>query len=96
MIGARKKMDENGLDVAGLRRRRIWVRAQRNPEKNAAERMRTKPGREKEASPLTMRITPQVMTVIMVMRMMDGCSRWNTKAKSKTKARDEDLTMAVG
>ena len=43
MTGARKKMLLKGLLVAGLRRRRICVRAQRKPEKKAEEMMRMKP-----------------------------------------------------
>src|SRR5215469_12310958 len=35
IAGVRKKSVENGLDVAGCRSRRIWVRAHLKPEKNA-------------------------------------------------------------
>ena len=94
MIGARKKIDENGLEVAGLRRRRICVRPQRKPEKKAAEMTRTKPRAEKSTSPKTIIITPMVIVAIMATRRQEGVSRRKMKANMRTKAREEDLHIA--
>ena len=43
MTGARKKMEENGFAVAGLRRSRIWVKDQRKPDEQAETMTRMKP-----------------------------------------------------
>jgi len=94
MMGARKKIDEKGLEVAGLRRRRICVRPQRKPEKKAAEMTRTKPRAEKSTSPKTIMITPTVMVAIMATRRHEGVSSRKMKANMSTKARDEDLHIA--
>jgi hypothetical protein len=94
MMGARKKIEEKGLDVAGLRRRRICVRAQRKPEKKAAEMTRVKPRMENFTSPATIIITPAVMVAMMAIRRMEGVSRRKQKAKRRTKAREEDLHIA--
>uniref|UniRef100_A0A1Y1KR47 Uncharacterized protein n=1 Tax=Photinus pyralis TaxID=7054 RepID=A0A1Y1KR47_PHOPY len=93
MTGDRKKMLEKGLEVAGLRRSRICVRAHRSPEKNAAEMTRKKPPNLNSTSPNTIRMTPNVIVAMMATRRQVGVSRRNTKAKSRTKARDEDLHM---
>jgi hypothetical protein len=42
MTGARKKMEENGFAVAGLRRSRIWVKDQRKPDEQAETMTRMK------------------------------------------------------
>jgi hypothetical protein len=91
MIGVRKNMVANGLEVAGWRRRRIWVKAQRKPEKKAEEMIRTKPRASKAVSPATIMITPAVMVAIMRMSFHDGASSRKTKAKRSTKAKAEDL-----
>ncbi len=96
MIGARKKIEENGFDVAGLRSRRIWVSAQRKPEKNAAEMTRMKPRSEKATSPDTIMMTPTVIVAMIRTSFTDGISRRKRKAKRRTKARAEDLHMAGG
>src|SRR5687768_8887361 len=95
MTGVRKKMLEKGLDVAGFRRRRIWVRAQRKPAKKAAEMTRTKPPTSNCTSPNTIRTTPIVMVAIMATRRQVGCSRRKAKANSRTNASDDDLHMAT-
>lgn len=87
-------MEENGLAVAGLRRRRICVRPQRKPEKKAAEMTRMKPRVLKETSPATIIITPMVIVNIMATRRQEGISRRKRKAKQRTKAREEDLHIA--
>lgn len=95
MTGARNKIDEKGLEVAGLRRRRIWVSDQRKPEDAAADMTRTKPRASKEVSPATIMITPTVMVVMMAASFQEGFSRRNRKAKRSTKPRTEDLHIAV-
>lgn len=94
-MGARKKMLLNGLLVAGFRRRRIWVSAQRKPEKKAAAMTRMKPITSKAASPATIMMTPMVIVAIIRMSLMDGDSRRKRNAKQRTKAREEDLHMAL-
>lgn len=87
-------MLENGFEVAGLRNRSIWVRAQRKPLKNAAEMTRMKPRAEKATSPATIITTPAVIVAMMATRRQDGLSRRKRKAKRRTKASAEDLHMA--
>ena len=94
MTGARKKIDEKGLDVAGFRRRRICVRPQRKPEKKAADITRMNPSIENSTSPATIMITPKVMVAMIATKRHEGISRRNRKAKIRTKARDEDLHIA--
>lgn len=88
-------MDENGFEVAGLRRSRICVRPQRKPEKKAADMMRMKPNTENLTSPATIIITPAVMVAMMAMRRHEGVSRRKRKANNRTKAREEDLHIAA-
>ena len=95
MTGARKKIEENGLEVAGLRRSRICVSAQRNPEKNAAEMTKMNPRMEKATSPKTIIITPRVMVEMIATRRQEGDSRRKANAKRRTKAREDDLHIAV-
>jgi hypothetical protein len=95
MTGARKKMEENGFAVAGLRRRRICVRDQRNPEEQAEAMTRIKPRAWKAASPATIMTTPRVMIKMMTTRRHDGCSRRNKKAKIRTNPSADDLHIAV-
>jgi hypothetical protein len=94
ITGARKKMEEKGLDVAGLRRRRTWVRDQRRPDRADAVMTRMKPRTLKCASPATIIITPTVMMEMMPTRRHVGCSRRKMKANIRTKAREDDLHMA--
>lgn len=94
MTGVRKKMLENGLEVAGLRSRRIWVRPQRKPEKKAAEMIRTKPSRSKLTSPATIMMTPAVMVAMMATSLHVGASSLKRKANIRTKASEEDLHIA--
>lgn len=89
-------MEEKGFDVAGFRRRRIWVRPQRKPEKNAADMTRMKPIAEKSTSPATIITTPAVIVAIMATRRQEGFSSRKMKAKIRTKAKAEDLHIAVG
>ena len=95
MTGARKKMLLNGLLVAGFRRSRICVSAQRKPEKKAEEMMRKKPRAWKAVSPATIMMTPIVMVAMMRISLTEGVSRRNRKAKRSTKAKAEDLHIAV-
>ena len=94
IMGARKKMLLKGLLVAGFRRSRICVRAQRKPEKNAAAITSMKPMASKAASPATIIMTPTVMVVIIRTSFMEGDSRRKRKANMRTKAREEDLHIA--
>ena len=96
VTGVRKKRVEKGLEVAGLRRRRIWVSAQRKPEKKAERMIRMKPSRLKKVSPATIMTTPAVMVRIMRISFRDGVSRRKIKAHRRTKARAEDLHIAMG
>lgn len=84
----------NGLLVAGLRKRRICVRAQRKPEEKAAEMTRTKPRALNAVSPATIMTTPIVIVAMMRINLTDGVSRRNRNAKRRTKASEEDLHMA--
>jgi hypothetical protein len=94
ITGARKKIEENGFEVAGLRRRRICVRPQRKPEKNAADITRMKPRAEKSTSPATIITTPPVMVAIMATSRHDGDSRRKRKANNNTNASEDDLHIA--
>ena len=94
VMGERKKMLEKGFEVAALRSKRIWVRAQRKPEKKAERRIRIKPRRLKAVSPATIITTPPVMVAIMRLSFQEGVSRRKMKAHRRTKARAEDLHMA--
>lgn len=88
-------MLEKGLEVAGLRRSRIWVRPQRKPEKKAARMTSMKPTTLKSTSPATIIITPAVMVIIMKTSFQDGVSRRKRKANPSTKARADDLHIAM-
>ena len=94
MIGARKKILLNGLLVAGFRRSKIWVKAQRKPEKKADEMMRMKPRMLKAVSPATIIMTPIVMVAMIRMSFIEGVSRRKINAKRRTKAKAEDLHIA--
>lgn len=83
-----------GLLVAGFRRRRICVRAQRKPEKKAAAMTRMKPIASNAVSPATIIMTPRVIVAIMRISFIDGDSRRKRNAKQRTKAREDDLHMA--
>lgn len=72
------------------------MRPQRKPEKKAADMTRMNPRMEKSTSPATIMITPRVMVRIMSTRRQEGISRRKRKAKRRTKAREEDLHIAVG
>jgi hypothetical protein len=95
MTGARKKIDENGLEVAGLRSRRIWVSDQRNPDDAEADMTRMNPRASKAVSPATIMIMPTVIVVIMAASFQEGFSRRKRKAKRRTKPRTEDLHIAI-
>lgn len=94
IIGARKKIVLNGLLVAGFRRSRICVKAQRKPEKNEAEMMRPKPRALKSVSPATIMMTPTVIVAMMSTSLIEGVSSRKRKAKSRIKAKAEDLHIA--
>ena len=70
------------------------MRAQRKPEKKAAEITRMKPRAEKLISPKTIITTPTIIVAIMATRRNDGVSRRKRNAKRSTKAREEDLHIA--
>lgn len=93
MIGARRKSVANGLEVAGCRSRRICVRAQRKPEKNADAMTSPNPATLKAVSPKTIITTPTVMVQMMRMSLTLGVSSLKRKAKAKTNANAEDLHM---
>ena len=94
MTGARKKILLKGLLVAGFLSNRIWVRAQRKPEKKAAKMTRMKPRILKAVSPATIMMTPIVIVVMITTSFTEGSSRRKRKAKARTKAREEDLHIA--
>lgn len=94
MTGARKNMPLNGLLVAGLRSRRIWVNDHRKPEKNDAEITRMNPRVLKAVSPATIITTPTVIAAMMRTNFIDGVSRRKRNAKIRMNARAEDLHMA--
>lgn len=81
--------------MAGLRRRRICVNPHRKPEKNAAEMMRTNPRGLKSTSPATIMMTPTVIVAIIATSFQEGTSSRKRNAKRRTKARAEDLHIAV-
>lgn len=94
ITGAKKKMLLKGLLVAGFRNKRICVKAQRNPEKNADEIISMKPSALKAVSPATIMITPMVMVAMIRINLIEGASMRKRKAKSRTKANAEDLHIA--
>ena len=94
MIGVRKKILLKGLLVAAFLNSKIWVSAQRKPEKNAELMIRRKPRASNAVSPATIITTPTVMVNIMRQRVIEGDSRRKRKAKRRTKARAEDLHIA--
>lgn len=71
------------------------MRAQRKPEKNAAAMTRTNPIASKAASPATIMMTPNVIVAMMRISRIDGDSRRKRNAKHRTKAREEDLHIAI-
>ena len=93
MIGDRKKSVAKGFEVAGCRRRRIWVSAHRKPEKNDADRAKAKPRAWNAVSPATIIKTPKVIVRMIRMSLMEGFSRRKRKANIRTKIRTEDLHM---
>jgi hypothetical protein len=94
MIGARKNMDEKGLDVAGCRIRRICVRDQRRPDDAAAVITRKNPLSLNSVSPSTMRNTPTDIVAITAPSFHEGFSKRNRNAKIRTKPKTEDLHIA--
>lgn len=84
----------NGLLVAGFRRRRICVRAQRKPEKKAEDIIRINPRALKRVSPATIMMTPTVIVAMIRTNLIEGVSSRKRKAKMRTNARDEDLHIA--
>jgi peptidase E len=89
--GVRRKRVEKGLEVAGWRSKRICVKPQRKPEKNADAMTSVKPSALKAASPATIITTPIV--IVAMINFMEGDSRRKRNANSKTKARADDLHM---
>src|SRR5689334_16606883 len=87
-------MEEKGFEVAGLRRRRIWVSDHRKPEEAAAVSMRMKPSAEKDVSPATIMIVPIVMVRMMPPSRQEGFSRPKAKAKTSTQPSTVDLHIA--
>lgn len=94
ITGARKNIDENGFEVAGLRRSRICVRDQRKPDDAAADMTRKKPRVSKAVSPATIMTTPAVMVAMMAASFQEGFSSRKRKAKSRTNPKTEDLHIA--
>ena len=91
MIGDRKKSVAKGFEVAGCRRRRIWVSAHRKPEKNDADIANAKPKAWNAVSPATIINTPSVIVRMITMSLIEGFSRRKRKANIRTKMRTEDL-----
>lgn len=96
MTGARKKMEEKGFAVAGLRSSRIWVKDQRKPDEHAEDMTRMKPKAWKAASPATIITTPTVMMRMIITSRQDGCSRRKRNANMSTKPSADDLHIAKG
>ena len=95
MMGERRKIDEKGFEVAGCRRRRIWVSDHLNPAAMEDDMMRTKPRTLKAVSPATIMTTPTVMVRMMTPSFHEGFSSLKRNAKRRTKPRTEDLHIAV-
>src|ERR1700742_840803 len=95
MTGARHMIVENGLDVAGCRRSKIWVRDHLKPEEHDANMTSTNPSVLKAVSLATIMITPMVMVLMMATNLHEGCSSRKRNAKRRTKPRAEDLHMAA-
>lgn len=93
MTGVRRKRVENGLEVAGWRRRRICVSPHRKPEKKAEAMTRPNPSALKAVSPATIITTPTVIVAMMMINLKEGDSRRKRKAKRRTKASADDLHM---
>jgi hypothetical protein len=93
MTGVRRKRVEKGLEVAGWRSRRIWVKPHRKPEKKADAMTSVKPSALKAVSPATIITTPTVIVAMIMINFIEGDSRRKRKANSKTKARADDLHM---
>ena len=94
IIGASRKMEENGFAVAGWRSNSICVNDHRNPAARADDMTRMKPMGSKSDSPNTIIVTPTVMTAITPVSFHDGFSRRKRNAKMRTKPREEDLHIA--
>jgi hypothetical protein len=73
----------------------VSVSAHRRPESAEAEKTMTIPGTETAVVLKTMRKTPNEMRVMTPTRRREYLSRWNMKAKPRTKMRVEDLHMAM-
>lgn len=97
ITGARKKIVLKGFDVAGFRTRRTWVKDHRRPDSAEAVKTRINPIRTNVVSDsdATIMITPIVIVVIMLTSTQVGFSRRNINANISTKARVEDLHIAV-
>jgi hypothetical protein len=93
MIGVKRKRVEKGLEVPGWRRRRIWVRPHRNPEKKAEAITSANPNALKSGSPATIITTPTIIVQMMRISLRDGVSRRKRKANKSTKPKAEDLHM---
>lgn len=94
MTGARKRIVENGFEVAGCRRRRICVNDHLKPDEQEDVMTRMNPRALNAVSPATIMITPTVMVPMTPTSLQDGCSRRKRKAKRRTKPRAEDLHIA--
>jgi hypothetical protein len=95
IIGASQNSVAIGLPIPMLSlSSNIWVRDLKPPSAEAV-RTSTMPTRWNWVSVETMRMTPEVMIRMIPARRQEGTSRWKRKAKRRTKAREEDLHMAV-
>lgn len=95
MIGANRKIEENGFAVAGWRSNSICVNDHRNPADKADDITRMKPRMSNSDSPKTIIVTPTVMTVITPVSFHDGFSRRKRNANIRTKPNEEDLHIAA-
>lgn len=94
-MGAKKKILENGFEVAGFRRSKICVNDQRRPDKAEARITRKNPIGTKWASEATIIKTPIVMMVMIPTSFQVSFSRRNITANKRTKPRTEDLHIAI-
>ena len=94
IIGARKNIEENGLEVAGFLNSRICVSDHRSPDRAEDMITRIKPIGTNVASPATIITTPTVITVMTPTNCHVTFSRRNIKANIKTNAKAEDLHIA--
>lgn len=94
IMGARKNIEENGLEVAGFLNSRICVSDHRSPDRAEDKIIRIKPIGTNVASPATIITTPTVITAMTPTNFHVTFSRRNIKANIKTNPKAEDLHIA--